>query len=118
MNQQQLIDSLTRRVAAGVSRRDSFLALGGAGLASLTGLATVEARKKPKRKKDKKKSDRKCKRQKDQCNGAFEPLCADPDAPPDCLALTGACCAFLGDCKADAFLDCFFDLLGITEAPV
>jgi hypothetical protein len=115
---EQIIDSLTRRVADGISRRDSIFALGGAGLAALSGLATAEARKKHKRKKDKKKSDKKCKRQKDECNGVFAPLCADPDAPEDCLELTSACCAFLGDCKAAAFLDCFFALLGITEAPV
>jgi hypothetical protein len=108
------IDTLARQLALPTSRRASLLALGVPGLAVMTGFSPATEAKK-KRKNNKKKDDKKCKRQVGQCNGVFAPICAEEDAPVDCVEQTGACCAFLDDCQADAFIDCFFALIRPPE---
>jgi hypothetical protein len=97
------LDALARPMAMGSSRRGSLLTLGGAGLAALAAPLAGSA----KNKKKCKQTGKKCQRQVGQCNGYFVPLCEDEDAPEDCVELTAACCELLGDCQADAFIDCF-----------
>lgn len=100
---------LTRELARPASRRASLLAIGVPGLAAIAGHApAAEGKKRKKRKKDKEKT---CKRQVGQCNGFFGPLCQEEGAPEDCVEQTTACCELLGDCQADAFIDCLITLI-------
>jgi hypothetical protein len=107
------VDALAKRLAGSASRRNSLLTIGGAGLAAVSGFAmTGSARKKHKKGKNKNKDkDKKCRRQEGECNAFFAPLCADEDAPEDCVALMATCCEQLGQCQATAYLDCLFDVI-------
>lgn len=103
------VDVLARQLALATSRRGSLLALGGSGLAAIAGLSPVEAAKKSKKRK--KDNLQKCKRQVGQCNAYFAPLCEDENAPESCAEQIGECCAFLGTCQAEAFIDCLMTLM-------
>ncbi len=108
------IDSMARSLALPTSRRSSFVTIGGSVLAAIAGL-TADAAGKKKRRKDKKKDDKKCKRQIDQCNGYFVPLCEEEGAPEDCTESIAECCGFLGNCQAEEFIDCLMTLMRPPE---
>ncbi|MGH2618556.1 MAG: hypothetical protein ACRDJC_25275 [Thermomicrobiales bacterium] len=91
------IDAITRRAAAGISRRDSFATLGGAGLAAALGAPLVAAAKKS----GKRKAD-KCKKQVGQCRGFFTDVCGAEANCPEVFA----CCDVLANCNAGEFIEC------------
>jgi hypothetical protein len=96
-------DALTRTA----SRRGSLLALGGAGLAALTGSLGAAAKTKP-GKLARKKVKEKCKAQVSQCTLVLGVACAVNDDPDACRAAFLPCCDFLATCNAGAMLDCQF----------
>jgi hypothetical protein len=104
-------DLLSQRLALATSRRASLLSLGGAGVAAITGLSLTEAGKTSKKRKKNKKDNKKCQRQVGQCNAYFAPLCEDENAPAGCAEQIGECCAFLGTCQAEAFIDCLMTIM-------
>jgi hypothetical protein len=108
------IDGMARNLARPTSRRSSLFTIGGSGLAAIASLSADAAGKK-KRKKDKKKDDKKCKRQVDQCNGYFVPLCEVEGAPEECTESIAECCASLGNCQAEEFIDCLMTLMRPPE---
>ncbi len=94
---------VTRRAAAAVTRRHSFLTLGGAALmAAVAAPATAEAGKAAK------KAKKRCKRQKGQCRTSVEEFCGS-NAP--CLESLLQCCEPLATCNAGASTDCFINFL-------
>lgn len=108
--QEQITESLGRRIVLATSRRGSLLALAGAGLAVIAASPQAEAG-------NKRKDDKRCKRQVDQCNAYFEPLCDGEEARENCAQDIGACCAFLRECGAEAFIDCLLTLMRPTRPP-
>lgn len=106
------LDNLARRLAQATSRRGSLLTISGTGLAAIAGLSSGAAGKKSKkRKKGKNKADKKCRKQEDQCNAFFQPLCAEERAPEDCTERLGECCELLGACQAAAYNECLFAII-------
>jgi hypothetical protein len=110
---EQIIDTLTRRAAGAVSRRASFLALGGMALAAVT--AAPSAAKGGKRgKKGKKRkgiagnagqllSQARCASQVDPCRTAVSGFCDSEDCPQQL-----SCCDLFATCNAAGALDCMF----------
>ena len=97
-------DAFTRRTAAGVSRRASFLALGGAALAAV---ATPPAIGEAANKKAKKQAEKKCKKEVNQCRAFVTQECAkESDSAATCEAQAQPCCNAFAKCKASAALNC------------
>jgi hypothetical protein len=92
----RLIDRLTLRTAHGLSRRNSLLALGAAGLAGVFAGAQLE----PAQAKHKKNP---CKKQTDQCVSVLTGVCA---GNAQRLTEAQACCPIIGQCNFKGFLDC------------
>src|SRR5688500_12114992 len=94
---------LTQRAAAAVTRRLTFLTLGGAALtAAVAAPATAEAGKAAR------KARKRCKRQKGQCRTSVEEFCG---TNATCLANLLTCCEPLATCNAGASIDCFLNFL-------
>jgi hypothetical protein len=101
---EQRFDVITRRAAAGTSRRRSFMALGGAALAAVAaGPTRTEAAKAGK--KARKKALKKCRRQVGQCHEFLGWAC--PDQP--CEQRLGRCCSSFARCDASSALQCIFE---------
>lgn len=105
----QSFDAITRR-AAGVSRRDSFLTMGGAGLAAMAipTLTAADKSDKKARKRARKTAKKKCKKQVGQCEGFIANLCAGERGEETCVARLSPCCEFLAQCQVTAMFDCIF----------
>jgi ribonuclease HI len=99
------LEDLSRRAVAGISRRRSLVALGGAALgAALTRPGAGEAKKKGNKCKDKEK--KRCSNDVASCKAAIQALqCPKVDASL-CAALQ-ACC---DSCSANGFLVCLLPL--------
>ena len=102
-----VFDALTRQTAGGVSRRESIIALGAAGLmAAFAGPLTADAKNK---KKKKKQAAKRCPTAPDLCAPQVGP-CTDfltllCSGDPSCLDSL-ACCSELGTCDVGGFLSC------------
>ena len=95
-------DTLARQTAATVSRRNSLLALGGAGLAALAGSGVTTAKKKGKSKGKARRRARQLANRK--CQGQVAP-CVTATAQVNGNAGQIACCdEFLSDCDAAGFV--------------
>ena len=93
-------DTLTRRATDVVSRRNTFLTLGGAALAAAIAMPAQTSAKKGK--------DR-CKSQVDKCRTGAADLCESAYAGEfvtQCIERYTPCCEFLKDCKAAEALEC------------
>ena len=123
---EQIIDTVTRRAADAVSRRASFLALGGMALAALTAVPSAAKGGKGgngrKKGKNRKKGDEgtggtvvtgptgeelaqaRCASQGDQCRASLTALCA---GEPVCLEGL-PCCDLFATCNAAGGLSCIF----------
>ena len=112
---EQIINTVSRRAADAVSRRTSFLALGGMALAAMTAAPSVakggNGRKSGKRRKKRKTGggdtaeqliQAKCASQGDQCRASVTELCRGDS---NCLEAL-ACCDFFATCDAPAGLRC------------
>jgi hypothetical protein len=96
----QALETATRRAAAAVSRRSSFLTLGGAALAATMARPDIgEAKKKGKN--CKKKEKQRCNNDTDACISTLTTACMG-DAT--CIAELTPCCE---TCSANGFLTCF-----------
>jgi hypothetical protein len=97
-----MFDTLTRRTAARISRRNSLLTLSGAGLAALAGSQSVQAKKKRSKKNNAKKArnlaNKKCQQQADDC--------ATTSAQLGFNAAQIACCEFLANCDSASYIQC------------
>lgn len=94
---------LTRRAAAAVTRRHSFLTLGGAALtAAVAAPATAEAGK------GARKARKRCKKQEGKCRTSVEEFCG---GNASCLESLFRCCEPLATCDAGASTDCFLNFL-------
>jgi hypothetical protein len=107
--QERVLAAIARQ-AVGVSRRDTLMTLGGAGLTTLAGPSIAIAAKSNKKanRRAKKKGKRKCKKQDGQCVQVFEDICAGEADPEFCEDLFIPCCAFLAQCQTTAFFECAF----------
>lgn len=101
---QEPFDGIARRTAAGLSRRGSLLALGGAALAAaVTGPSHTQAAKSGK--KTRKKARKVCRRQVGQCHDFLDWACPDQT----CVDRLESCCASFAKCDANTALQCIFD---------
>ena len=111
-------DAVTRKAAAGISRRRSLATLSAAGLAAtLAAPFAVEAKKGGKKKKKKKQSPASpppvapppapapdlCAAQVEECRALLTNIC---NGNPDCQDSID-CCSFFATCEAGAFVTCF-----------
>lgn len=96
------IDTLTR----GASRRDTLLALGGAGLAAALTEASSSVAKSKSGKRGKKKCKDKCKAQVSQCTLVANLTCNAGNDPEGCKEAFLPCCDFLATCKVGEMLQC------------
>jgi glucokinase len=101
-------DALTRIA----SRRGSLLALGGAGLAALTGAVGAAAKPKP-GKLARKKVKEKCKAQVGQCEAALSSFCEPSEVPEGCKLALLPCCASLSTCNAGATAQCVAEAFSV-----
>jgi hypothetical protein len=93
-------DAVTRRAAAGISRRSSLLTLGGAALAATLAGPQLGVAKKKKGKDCKKKEKQRCTNDAAACRTTILINCEDPAGCPEFLP----CC---DECSANGFLTCF-----------
>lgn len=97
-------DALTRQAAAAISRRRSFLTLGGAALtAAIAAPSIAEAGKAGK------KAKKKCKKQVDKCEAKVRDFCELQKGEEECLADLLPCCQPLKGCNAGESTECFLD---------
>jgi hypothetical protein len=96
MMSDQSIYEITRRAAAAVTRRHSFLLMAGASTAAATPL-TAEAGEAGK------KARKRCKRQRGACRASVEEFCA---GAPGCLDHLLPCCEPLATCNARESTEC------------
>jgi hypothetical protein len=102
------------RITRTASRRDSMLALGGAGLAAtLSGAFGATAKPKP-GKLAKKKVKAKCKSQVGQCTLTLNLVCNAGNDPEVCKEAFLPCCDFLAACNAGEMLQCIFSF-GVSQ---
>lgn len=119
---ERTFDALTRRGAAGISRRTSLLTLGALGLATLAHPAPSDAAKNTKKRKRRKKSAAReqeittCQEALAECSSGAA-RCADQVGPcstfltascagkPNCIG-QAACCPLLERCDVEGFLGC------------
>ncbi|MGH2614317.1 MAG: hypothetical protein ACRDJC_03680 [Thermomicrobiales bacterium] len=92
-----LTRELTRRAAAAVTRRHSFLTLGAATLTAAAAPKSVEAGKAGK------KARKKCKRQRGKCRASVEEFC---EGDATCESSLLPCCDPLATCNAGASTEC------------
>jgi hypothetical protein len=92
-------DAVTRRHAAGVSRRSSVLTLGGAALAAAIATPELSHAKKKKGKDCKKKEKQRCSNDIEACETTINLSCNDPAGCPEALL----CCQ---SCSAEGFFEC------------
>jgi hypothetical protein len=99
---EQPVDVVAVHTAESLSRRVSFIALGGAALAAAV------ARPSPARAgKAGKKAKKKCKRQIGQCESSIASLCTG--GPEACVDVLSPCCRSFKGCKAGAAYQCIVD---------
>lgn len=99
----RIYDEVTRRTAAAVTRRHSFLTLGGAALTAAGATADEVAASKAG-----KKAKKKCQQQRGECRASVEEACGTSE---QCLANLLPCCEPLATCNAGAATDCFVSFL-------
>jgi hypothetical protein len=99
-------EAATRRVADGVTRRGALTSLAGAGLAAAFAQPLSVTAKKDSAKKAKKQANKRCQNQVAQCVGWLEAKCADEPCDPEGEENFRACCQYLGQCNAQAFIEC------------
>jgi hypothetical protein len=97
----QVLESVTRRAAAAVSRRSSLVTLGGTALAASLAMPGVSEAKKKKGKDCKKKEKQRCSNDTADCIATLQ---ATPSCDATCVALLTPCCE---TCSANGFLTCF-----------
>lgn len=96
------LDTFTRLA----SRRDSLLALGGAGLAAAFGDVAGAAAKSKSGKRRKKTCKNPCQAQVSQCTLVANLACNNANDPESCKAQFLPCCDLLATCQAGEMLQC------------
>jgi hypothetical protein len=89
---------MNARTFDALTRRASFVTLGGAGMVPPAKSVSADAKQSTG-----KKAKKKCKKQVGQCNAIFATACA---GDLECLAQAQVCCAFLGACNVTSFIAC------------
>jgi hypothetical protein len=111
-------DTLARTTAKAISRRSSFVAFGGAALATaMPGAPVADAARdtgakktRKKLKKVKRQFKRACAAQPGQCQEAMNALCATTMNPAECLQIVSPCCARIINCDVGPAFTCLLSL--------
>lgn len=101
-----MIGSTFATFSRNASRRDSLLALGGAGLAAALGDVAGAAAKAKSGKRRKKKCKNPCQAQVSQCTLVANLICNAGNDPDACKAQFLPCCDLLATCQAGEMLQC------------